>query len=162
MDRGLDALTAAQLAEVRVPFVVGPLPVAAFAAFRLSEHAVHTWDIEVTRDGEAELDVASSAIILENLVKPLIGRLARPSGSAAKGIDVRLADLGRTLRLELGDPVALLDDASTAAADGSVMISTPAFVRLVYGRLDPQRTPETHTVTGAVSLDQLREILPGF
>ncbi len=42
------------------------------------------------------------------------------------------------------------------------MISTPAFVRLVYGRLDPQPAPDTVTVTGAVSLDQLRKIFPGF
>lgn len=157
-----EALTAAQLGEVRVPFFVGPVPVPTFAAFRLSEHAVHTWDIEVTRDGAAELDVASSAIILENVVKPLIGRLARPSGSAAKGIDVRLADVGRVLRLELGDPVVLLDDTSTVAADGSLMISTPAFVRLVYGRLDPTSTPATAAMTGAVSLDELRAIFPGF
>lgn len=157
-----EALTAAQSAEVRVPFMMGPVPVATFAAFRLSEHAVHTWDIEVIRDGEAELDVASSAIILDNVVTPLIGRLARPPGSAANGIDVRLVDLGRTMRLELGDPVALLDDTSTTPGDGSLTISTPEFVRLVYGRLDPQRTADTLTVTGAASLDQLRQTFPGF
>lgn len=157
-----EALTVTQLTEVRVPFFAGPVPVATFAAFRLSEHAVHTWDIEVTRHDAAELDIASSAIILENVIKPLIGRLERPSNAAEKRIDVHLVDVGRTLRLELSDPVALLDEASPAIADGSLMISTPAFVRLVYGRFDPQSALKTATVTGAVSLDQLRKIFPGF
>lgn len=154
------ALTVTQLAEVRVPFFVGPVPVASFAAFRLSEHAMHTWDIEVTRHSSAELDAASSAIILENVVQPLIGRLAHPSAADDKRLDVRLDDVGRTLRLELGYPVTIVDDDPSATADGSLIISTPAFVRLVYGRLDPQ--PDTITVTGAVSLDELRKIFPGF
>lgn len=157
-----EALTPAQLADAQIPFMMGPVPVATFAAFRLSEHAVHTWDIEVIRDDDAELDVASSAIILEHVVTPLIGRLARPSDPVAKEIEVRLADLGTTLRLHIGDPVALRGDASTTAPDGSLMISTPGFVRLVYGRLDPRRTPDDLAVTGAVSLDQLRQTFPGF
>ena len=157
-----EALTPAQLADAHVPFVMGPVPVAVFAAFRLSEHAVHTWDIEVTRDDDAELDVASSAIILENVVTPLIGRLARSSSPDVRVVAVQLADLGTTLRLELGDPVELVEGASTTAADGSLMISTPGFVRLVYGRLDPQHTPDDLAVTGAVSLDQLRQTFPGF
>lgn len=156
-----EALTTTQLADVRIPFFVGPVTVANFAAFRLSEHAVHTWDVEAA-GGAAELDVASSAIILESVVKPLIGRLARPVDTAPKQVDVRLTDVGRMLRLTLGDPVALLDDPSIAPADGLLMISTPGFVRLVYGRLNQRRTPEASAVTGSVSIDELRATFPGF
>ena len=154
-------LTPVQLADARVPFMMGPVPTATFAAFRLSEHAVHTWDVDVTRDGDAELDVASAAVILENVATPLIGRLGRPSDPAVD-LDVRLTDRGTTMRLELGDPVTIREDASTTAADGSLVISTPGFVRLVYGRLDSQRTPDDVSVTGTVSLDGLRETFPGF
>ena len=157
-----EALSETELADVRVPFFIGPVPVATFGGFRLSEHAVHTWDVEVAADPAAELDPTSATIIFDNVVKALIGHLARPLESGPVSVDVQLSDVGRNLRLEVGESVSFDDVESGGNADGSLVIPTAAFVRLVYGRLGPEQTPDSVEATGSVSLDQLRQIFPGF
>jgi hypothetical protein len=74
---------------------------------------------------------------------------------------VRTFDPVRELTLTIGlDAVAL---APSAAPDPSrlvpdVELSADAFVRLVYGRLDPAHTPP---IRANVDLDELRRVFPG-
>ena len=37
-----------------------------------------------------------------------------------------------------------------------------AFIRLIAGRLAPEHTPHGVTVDGAISLDDLRKVFPGY
>ena len=48
-----------------------------------------------------------------------------------------------------------------AKTDATLELPAEAFVRLVYGQLDPDHTPEVKE-RGAVTVEQLRQILPGF
>lgn len=62
----------------------------------------------------------------------------------------------------LGDPVTLEDSEPDGPSDAILIMTTGAFIRLAYGRLDPTRTPESVEMSGSDSLDGLREIFPGF
>ncbi|MBI1843542.1 MAG: maleylpyruvate isomerase N-terminal domain-containing protein [Actinobacteria bacterium] len=167
-----EALSPSELADVRVPFFMGPVPVTSFASFRLAEHVVHTWDVEVTRHPDVELDPVSAGIILDMVLTPLVGRLARPPRWPAKRVLVRLSDSDAAMTLVLGDPVTIEDDMPDGGesdgrepgrpSDAIAIMTTGAFIRLAYGRLDRTRTPESVGVSGSVSLDELREIFPGF
>ncbi len=157
-----EALSPSELTDVRVPFFMGPVPVTSFASFRLAEHVVHTWDVEVTQSPDAELDSVSAGIILDMVLKPLVGRLARSPQWPARRVLVRLSDADRTMTLVLGDPVTLEEEMPDGPSDAIAIMTTGAFIRLVYGRLDPTRTPNSVEVSGLVSLDELREIFPGF
>jgi hypothetical protein len=46
------------------------------------------------------------------------------------------------------------------ATDGELLLPTESFLRLVYGRLDPDHTPPLE-LTGPVTLDELRAVFPG-
>jgi hypothetical protein len=46
------------------------------------------------------------------------------------------------------------------AADAMVHLPAEAFIRLLYGRLDPDHSPLVETE--GITLDELRAIFPGF
>jgi hypothetical protein len=52
----------------------------------------------------------------------------------------------------------LAEDGGAAAA--SLVLPAEAFIRLVYGRLDPEHTPELAVV--GIDLDELRRAFPGL
>jgi len=155
-------LTDAQLADVRVPFFTGPIPVEIFAAFRLSEHAVHTWDIETANQPEGELEPTAAATILDNVVMALFARLAQPLEIAASTVSVQLVDSGRELTMRLGEPVGLTARSANDACDGAMTTTTAAFVRLIYGRSGPGIGPSSTQVTGPVTMETIRTAFPGF
>ena len=76
---------------------------------------------------------------------------------AARTVVVATTDPARHLRVVLGP-----DHVEVAAADASgaadLTLPAEAFVRLVYGRLDPDHTPP---VGGSADLDELRGAFPG-
>jgi hypothetical protein len=51
---------------------------------------------------------------------------------------------------------------ASSGEDGTARIRMPAeaLLRLVYGRLDPDHTPQA--ISGGVDLELLRQIFPGF
>lgn len=158
----LESLTPAQLDTLVVPFFTGPTPLPTFGAFRLAEHAVHTWDVAVARDPAAELAPGSAQIILDAVVASMIGRFASDPGPGGSMVDVHLRNAGRTLVLELGPTVGLRAPRPGEAAEACLDISTAAFVRLVYGRLDGDRAPDMVTASDPAMLDRLRRTFPGF
>ncbi len=155
-------LSQSQLADMRVPFFTGPVPVTTFAAFRLSEHAVHTWDIETARRPNAELALPAAVTILETVVMALVARLAAPIESAVSTLAVRLDDTGQELTLSLGDPVSMANRPDGDTTDATLTTTTPAFVRLIYGRLSADRTPTSIELAGPITLEHLRNVFPGF
>lgn len=123
---------------------------------RLNEHAVHTWDVEVAHDPTATIPVEAAAVLVDNLAL-MVSFAGRPT-SERSTVDVRTTAPERTFRLDLGpESVSLttIDD----PIDADLTLPADAFIRLVYGRLDPAHTP---TLDTRVDLDSLRRAFPGF
>jgi uncharacterized protein (TIGR03083 family) len=132
---------------------------------RLGEHALHTWDIEVAGDPTAIVPDAEAALVLNGL-----GFLA---GRASQGvaepvtINVTTSAPNRQFILALTADGASLsataEGAAEGAADATATLEIPAeaFVRLIYGRLDPDHTPAGIAAEG-VTLETLRAAFPGF
>ncbi|HEY0238863.1 MAG TPA: maleylpyruvate isomerase family mycothiol-dependent enzyme [Friedmanniella sp.] len=122
---------------------------------RLSEHALHTWDIAVALDPAAT--VAPDAVdLLVDLVPATAARGGRPNADLAP-VSVVTSDPVRTFVLDAGDPVSL--QPTDEAGPEPLTLPAEALVRLVYGRLDPDHTPagvDDPRLTG------LREVFPGF
>ncbi|MDQ6715742.1 MAG: maleylpyruvate isomerase family mycothiol-dependent enzyme [Actinomycetota bacterium] len=132
------------------------LDLAGFAGMRLSEHAVHTWDIEVALD--------PTATIAPGAVQLLLPRLPETAarGTAVEGappVLVTTTSPDARFLLTLSPEVSLAP-ATHTSAEGHLALPAEAFLRLVYGRLDAQHTPDW--VSGSADLDQLRKAFPGF
>jgi uncharacterized protein (TIGR03083 family) len=126
---------------------------------RFSEHALHTWDIAVALDPDTTISDDAAALIIDRLPS-LVERVGKPSVEPHR-ILVTTTEPDRTFLLELTTDGARLDPVeSDASADASLRLPGEAFVRLVYGRLDPDHTPTSVTAEG-VDLDTLRHSFPG-
>jgi uncharacterized protein (TIGR03083 family) len=142
----------------RFEFTIGPMTFgyAGFVTLRLNEHTLHSWDIEVALDPSATLAGDAVPIVVDNL--ELVGRFtARPTG-ADRTIAVRTTDPSRDFTILLTPERVTFTPGGDGRAPDLTM-PAEAFVRLAYGRLDPEHTP---TVEGDVSsLDELRRAFPG-
>jgi uncharacterized protein (TIGR03083 family) len=130
------------------------------ARMRLSEHAIHTWDVAVALDPSAT--VAPDAVsLLIDTVGQLAARSAKPDGKQRR-LAISVTDPGRQFILETGEGVSLTeaDQSDVAAGLPTLRLPAEAFVRLVYGRLGPHHTPPVEA--DGVDLDDLRSIFPGF
>jgi uncharacterized protein (TIGR03083 family) len=126
-----------------------------FVAMRLSEHVLHTWDVDVADNPDATLSLDAAALIIDNL--DLIARFtAEPTGESTK-ITVATTEPERRFTVTSSrDTVTLASARAEASPD--LVLPAEAFVRLVYGRLDPDRTP---VGLHGIHLDTLRRIYPG-
>ena len=146
----------------RVQYPVGPMTVALprLIIMRLAEHALHTWDVEVVLDPNATLPSDAAGFAVEN-VAMIAQYTAQPTGTEREVL-IHTTDPSLDLTLSLGtDAVSLAPTAAPAIPNRVVAdleLPTEAFVRLVYGRLDPAHTPP---VRGDVDLDELRQVFPG-
>lgn len=153
----LESMDAEQLARLRLALFGMDLDTAALARLRLGEHAVHSWDVAVALDPSAT--VAADAVgLLIDTVDQLVARAGKPAGDHTR-LHVLVTDPTRHFTLDVGDKVTLApsqDDDSPP----DLRLPAEAFIRLVYGRLDPAHTPPIET--GEPALDQLRPVFPGF
>jgi uncharacterized protein (TIGR03083 family) len=137
---------------------IGPLELDAtkYVAMRLNEHTLHTWDVEVALDEGATLPTDAAALVVDNL--ELIARFtAKPTG-AQRSITVRTTEPARGFVFEL-TPDAATMTLIDAPANADLTMPAEAFIRLIYGRLDPRHTP---AIKGdVVALDSLRQTYPG-
>ena len=145
--------------RVDLGFLPEPAPLSTLAGMRLNEVAQHAWDVRVGLDRGAELEHGSAVALSEHFAGDLgflLGFTAKPGAVTSP------------VRLDAGDVALLIDDErvtlapsaqdATATFDGSI----EAFVRLLAGRLKPEFTPDGTTVSGNVSLDDLRRVFPGY
>jgi uncharacterized protein (TIGR03083 family) len=155
LDR-LDALGPDERSAFRSP--MGPLEfdITAFVTMRVNEHALHTWDIAVALDPAATLLDDAAALTVDNL--ELIARFtAKPSGRQATiFVTTTAPDRAFTIGLE---PDVVSFAPTTAAAQTTLTLPAESFTRLVYGRLDPDHTPEF--AGDPAVLDELRGVFPG-
>lgn len=154
-------LTSEQLtAQVDLGFLPEPLPLASFAGMRLSEAAQHSWDVRVAFDPSAAIPADVAAVLAEHLAGAL-GFLVGFIGKAGALAEPAVVDIeGSGYGLVVTDTVVVV----TEPADPTATFIGPleSAIRLVGGRLRPANTPERVKVTGAVTLDDLRRVFPGY
>jgi uncharacterized protein (TIGR03083 family) len=153
------SLDAGQLARLRLQLFGMDLDAAGLARMRLSEHAIHTWDVAVALDPEATVSPDAVALLID-MAGRFMARAAKPDGKQ-RTVRVLTSGPDREFILETGEAVTLAPAGDQAPEPGSAELRLPAeaFIRLVYGRLDPAHTPPAQA-TG-VDLDELRQMFPG-
>ena len=158
----VDAVPAEQLDALQMNLFGSPADASRLLGMRLSEHAIHTWDIIVIRDPSAEVAPDAVAFMVDH-----VAQTAARSGSAAGvplEVEIITSDPDRTYRLSVAEAVKLSPSDSAAGATpatATVHMPSESLVRLVYGRLDAEHTPQSVKADG-VDLDALRSVFPGF
>lgn len=143
-------------------FAVGPMTLDfdRFLTLRLSEHTLHTWDIDVSRHPDATLAPDAVPFVLD--VLPMIAGFAGKSDGNEGVVAIRTANPDRAFVLTVQPERLSLASVTDSASDSDsvdIDLSSEELVRLVYGRLDP-----AHTSPGVKSpvLDRLRRLFPGL
>jgi uncharacterized protein (TIGR03083 family) len=154
----LGSLDDAQLASLHLSMFGMELDASALVRMRLGEHALHTWDVAVASDPEAEIANDAAALLVDNLGQ-VVARAGKPEGGPLR-VHVKTTDPERSFRLIVGDNVELTPT-TDGDADAEVSLPAAALVRLVYGRLDPDHTPAGVTTKG-VELELLRKVFLGI
>lgn len=157
--RRFEDLSDDDLGRMHLSFFGMELDGAGLARLRLGEHAVHTWDVAVALDPTAQMPSDAVALLIDTL-DLLAGRAGKPQRTPFR-LHVHTTEPTRDFSLRVGEAVEL-SDWDGGASDGELTIPAEAFVRLVYGRLDPDHTLDTVNLTGPISLDELRRTFPGF
>ena len=151
-----ESLDAGQRERFRLKTWGMDLDLAGLLSLRVGEHAVHTWDVVVALDPAATVAPDAVELLVETLERTA-GR-AKADGTKRR-IHVVTSSPERQLTLETGDSVKLVafepDD-----YEAELELPAEAFLRLVYGRLDPDHTPPLEA--RGVDLDELRAVFPGF
>lgn len=153
-----EAIDEAEAAAFQLDFFGTELDLTGFVRMRLSEQAVHTWDIEVMGDPTATVAPEAVSLLIDHLDR-VVERTAKGDGGPYR---VRIGTHGpaRDLVVSVGDPVTVVAAEPDDSYDGSVDLPAEAFLRLVYGRLDVDTTPE-HSESGTRGLADLRGVFPG-
>ncbi|MFG1922284.1 maleylpyruvate isomerase family mycothiol-dependent enzyme [Cryptosporangium sp. NPDC048952] len=152
----IEALTPEQRGSATFTMFFGPADLSTFVAMRLSEHAVHTWDVEVMLDPSATV-LPEAVLVVLDVAKGLVGFAGKPGPEGR--IHVTVTDPDAEYALVLGEKVSL-GPWDGGASTGELSLPAEAFLRLLYGRLDPAHSPSV-TATN-VDLDALRAVFPGF
>src|SRR5438105_2307170 len=156
-----ESLDADQLARLHLRIFGMDVDAAGLARMRVSEHAVHTWDVLVALDPAATLAPDAVALLIDTLPQ-VAGRSAKPDGQQRK-VRVSTTDPEREFILETGDEVTLTPsdaDATPELGLSGLRLPAEALIRLIYGRLDEAHTPPAETA--GVELGELRQIFRGF
>jgi uncharacterized protein (TIGR03083 family) len=151
----IESLTPEQRAAFQVA-MFGPVPMdlAGFLDMRLSEHALHTWDVAVALDPAAR--VAPDAVDLLIDVAPRMAGFIGKKAQAPATIAVAVTGPERAFTLDTGGVSVLPAGAETTTA--SVALPAEAFIRLLSGRIGDGAELEASGVT----LAELKSVFPGF
>jgi len=136
------------------------LDLAGLTRMRLSEHAVHSWDVAVALDPSATLAPEAAGLLVDTLGQ-FAGWAGKPDGTTRR-VHVSTSGPQRHFTLETGEAVTL-EPATAGEHDEpgpGLRLPAEALIRLVYGRLDPAHTPPVET--RGIDLDDLRPIFPGI
>jgi uncharacterized protein (TIGR03083 family) len=156
----VDALTEEQREAWRLDLFGMDLDLAGFLQMRTGEHVLHTWDITVALDPASTIPADHAAYTLGNL--PMVAGWSGQKNDDQVSVEVRTTDPERAFHLDLGPGgVGLTPSSDDTAASAELRLPTEAFVRLVYGRLDAEHTPDDVRAEG-VDLDLLRRTFPGI
>jgi uncharacterized protein (TIGR03083 family) len=159
----LDRVAATDSSTLRLPFHTFQIDLATHLTFRLTEQAIHTWDIRVAFQADAEIDADAALVLVDTYPVNLLGAWANPRAAEEirpARIQVQMVEPDRTMIIDVGDVVEFhrgtLDD-----TDYTARITLPApsvWVRLCTGRLDPAHTPNEVSSVGRPDLDGVRAL----
>jgi uncharacterized protein (TIGR03083 family) len=152
----IEAFSADERARFRVQ-MFGPqsFDLAGVLGLRLSEHALHAWDVAVALDLAARVAPDAVALLTETLPM-MTGWLSRKADEP-RTVAVAVTSPDRSFTLDTGG-VSLVPGPADTAAAVSLTAPAEAFLRLVYGRLDDQAEISATGVTVA----DLQLVFPGF
>ena len=160
----LEGLSDAELDGISADFFGRKLDAAGLVRMRLSEHAVHTWDVAVALDDAAE--VAPDAVELLMAQLPMIAGWTGKTDGGPFRLRLRGTEPEADFLLEVADKVSLGawpgEGPAGATADGQIQLPAEALLRLVYGRLDPRHTPPVEISGDPGLLDRARAVFPGM
>lgn len=149
-------------ASVEMRRLPEPIDLATHASFRLNELTLHSWDVRVAQDSQATLAPEALKSLL-GVLPYLMGWLGKPSPALSGGnlvMGVHTTAPERDFGLEITDTVTLIDPPTEP--DATLVLPTESWLRLASGRLAAAVTPDGVTVTGQLTLDDLRRLFPGF
>lgn len=159
-----EALTGVERADLRIDlgFLPAPVDVATAAGMRLSELTLHAWDVAVAFDAHATLPLDATAELLPRSGL-LFGWLAKPEPLDGRTVTLAVRTVAPTAELVavLGEQPSLSNGAAERS-DAVLDLPAEAWLRLTSGRLSAEHTPLGVVVTGAVDLDTLRRVFPGY
>jgi uncharacterized protein (TIGR03083 family) len=157
----MDADTRQNL-RIDMGFLPAPVEVAVAARLRLSEFALHAWDVRVTFDENATLAPEAAGPLMEGW-DYLLGWIGK--GDKLEGrhgvIQVRTTAPDEVFALRLGEQISV-EHVVPEEFDGTLALPAEAWLRLVSGRLSPKHTPSGIESTGIADLDLLRKVFPGY
>lgn len=128
-----------------------------YLRMRLSELALHTWDVMVVLDPAAT--VVPDAV--ELLVDGLPDMAARVGKAAERSLVLRVGATDPDRSFALVTDGVRLEPWSERDADGDLELTSEELLRLVYGRLDPAHTRSVELDADDLSLDDVRALFPG-
>jgi uncharacterized protein (TIGR03083 family) len=151
-----ESLTPAERAAFHVMmFGRMPMDLAGALGMRLSEHAVHTWDVAVAIDPAAKVAPDAVDLLIDRL--PLMAGFMGKQAGAPVAVAVTTTGPGRSYTLDTGG-VTLAPAGAADAATASVSLPAESFLRLVYGRLDT----DADVKASGVTLSELKSVFNGF
>jgi uncharacterized protein (TIGR03083 family) len=157
----LDAATREDL-RIDLGFMPAPVDVAAAARMRLSELALHSWDVRVGFDERASVAPEATAALLDG-APGMLAWASRPEVLDGRKAVLRVTttEPASVFTLQLVESVSV-DPDEPAGPDGTLTLPAEAWLRLVAGRLGPRYTPKGVETTGTADLDLLRRVFPGY
>ena len=153
----IGAMTPEQRSAFRLGLFGLDLDLAGLLLLRVSEQVVHGWDAQVALDPEAPLFPDGVALMMDGLGQ--VARRGKPT-DVAQLIAVTTEAPDRRLLLAIGPDGPSVTEAGEGDVKATLRLPAEAFVRLLFGRLDPAHTPPVQTE--GVDLDLLRLAFPGF
>jgi uncharacterized protein (TIGR03083 family) len=152
-----------ELARISLPMFGMNLDAVGLIRLRLSEHALHTWDIAVSLDKTAVVAPESVSLLIDSV--PMFAAL-RPGPPQGGPFEARIVTTGpaRDYLLTAAETVRVTDwpgDDAEAGPPEVVRMPAEALLRLTSGRLDPEHTPSGVTAD-PVTLGKLRDLFPGL
>jgi uncharacterized protein (TIGR03083 family) len=157
----LDGTTRVQL-HIDLGFLPEPVDVATAGGLRLSEFTYHTWDIKVAFDPAAVLAPAAAELLVDPL-GVIIGFLGHADALDGRHVSLAVQTTApdRSFGLDVRHAVTLVD--TSQQPEGVLSVPGEAWLRLAAGRLAPAHTPPTvHLTSDVITLDDLRQVFPGF
>jgi uncharacterized protein (TIGR03083 family) len=158
-----EALDAESRENLRIDlgYLPEPVDVATAAGSRLHEFSLHSWDIRSAFDPAATVADEATPLLFGRVADLLkwVGHADAIDGEAT--LLVETTEPEQRFGVTIGDAVTLGD--VPAAADGTLALPGEAWLRLASGRLTPDHTPDSVSLSSdKLSLDDLRRVFPGY
>ena len=155
-----ESLTPVQLDALQVTMFGGMVTDAAgLLRMRLSEHAVHSWDVAVAVDPAARISQDAVELLAGGL--PQLMQWAGKKAADPAVIAVTTTSPDGAYTLDTGG-VTLTPGSLETSASASLELTSEALLRLVYGRVDESTVASGELRAKNVTLPELQAVFPGF